>query len=193
VVSSGPGVRPRCVLLSGTSGSGKTALCRVGHSAMVAAWGHPAAAIDLDTLYQAVDPLWELEYDDDRNAMVLEQAVAWVLSLVEHGWPTVLVAGNSLFDPDDTAPLVAALGGHVAVHHVTLNVTEAVILARCSSQPGRDSAQLVADHRPANRRQHPGTALLDTSELTVRESLDALVDLVRTSSGLLRQPADVVP
>ena len=43
---------------------------------MIAAWGHPVAAIDLDTLDPAIDPLWELEYSDDRNAMVMEQAVA---------------------------------------------------------------------------------------------------------------------
>jgi hypothetical protein len=155
---------------------------------MMAAWGHPAAAIDLDTLYRAIDPLWELEYDDDRNAMILEQALAWVRSLIDHGWPTVIVAGNSIFDPDDTAPVIAALGEHIDVHHVTLTVREEVILARCSAQPGRDPAQLMSDNRPDNRRQHPGTALLDTSDLDVRESLDALVSLVDSNSGLLRQP-----
>jgi ABC-type branched-subunit amino acid transport system ATPase component len=30
----------RCVLLSGPAGSGKTTVCRLGHHAMVAAWGH---------------------------------------------------------------------------------------------------------------------------------------------------------
>ena len=155
---------------------------------MVAAWGHPTAAIDLDSLYQAVDPLWELEYDDHRNAMVLEQAVSWACSLVDHGWPTIIMTGNSIFDPFDTAPVVATLSTHMAVHHVTLNVREEVILARCSGQPGRAPARLVRDNRPDERRQHPGTALLDTSRLNVRETLDALVRLVDSNGGLLRQP-----
>ena len=157
---------------------------------MLAAWGHPAAAIDLDTIYQAIDPLWELTYSDDRNAMVLDQAVAWVRSLVEHGWRTVVVTGNSIFDPHDTAPVVAALGGDIAVHHVTLRVPEEVILARCAGEPGRDPTQLIGDLRPETRLQHPGTAHLDSGDLDVRATLDALVRLVERGSGLLRQPGD---
>jgi len=187
-VSSRPAV-PRCVLLAGTSGSGKTTLCRLGHAAMMTAWGHPAAAIDLDTIYQAIDPRWELEYDDDRNAMVMEQAVTWTRSLVEHGWRTVILTGNSIFDPHDTAPVVAALGHEIAVHHVTLLVREEVILARCAGQPDRDPAHLVADLRPASRLQHPGTALLDSSDLDAPATLDALVRMVVRGAGLLRQPA----
>jgi len=159
---------------------------------MVAAWGHPAAAIDLDTIYQAVDPLWELEYSDERNAMVLEQAAAWVQSLVAHGWEIVIVTGNSIFDPYDTTRLVAALDGSIAVHHVTLRVREDVLLARCAGQPGRDPARLVADLRPENRLQHPGTALLDSSDLDVDATLRALVGLVGAGAGLLRAPDDHV-
>jgi hypothetical protein len=191
-VSSRPAV-PRCVLLAGSSGSGKTRLCRVGHTTMLAAWGHPAAAIDLDTVYQAIDPLWELTYSDARNAMVLDQAVAWVRSLVEHDWRTVIVSGNSIFDPRDTAPAVAALGQDIAVHHVTLRVREDVILARCAGQPGRDPERLIGDLRPESRLQHPGTALLDSSDLDVRATLDALVRIVERGSGLLRQPGDGPP
>jgi energy-coupling factor transporter ATP-binding protein EcfA2 len=179
------GRAPRCILLAGTSGSGKTTLCRLGHAAMQSAWGHPAAAIDLDTLYQAIDPLWELEYSDARNAMVMEQAVAWTRSLVAHGWRTVILTGNSIFDPHDTAPVVAALGHDLAVHHVTLLVREDVILARCAGQPDRDPAHLVADLRPASRLQHPGTALLDSSDLDPHATLEALVRLVVSGAGLL--------
>ncbi len=181
--SAGPA--PRCILLAGTSGSGKTTLCRLGHAAMQSAWGHPAAAIDLDSLYQAIDPLWELEYSDARNAMVMEQAVAWTRSLVAHGWRTVILTGNSIFDPHDTAPVVAALGRDLAVHHVTLLVREDVILARCAGQPDRDPAHLVADLRPTSRLQHPGTALLDSSDLDPHATLEALVRLVVSGAGLL--------
>ena len=149
------------------------------------AWEHPAAAIDLDTIYQAIDPLWELEYSDDRNAMVIEQAVAWTRSLVEHGWHTVILTGNSIFDPHDTAPVVGALGHEMAVHHVTLLVREEVILARCAGQPDRDPAHLVADLGPASRLQHPGTALLDSSDLDAPATLDALVRMVVRGAGLM--------
>lgn len=182
--------KPLCVLLAGSSGTGKTAICRVGHSAMAAAWGHPAAAIDLDTVYQAIDPLWELTYSDGRNAMVLEQAAEWVRSLVEHGWVTVIVTGNSIFDPHDTAPFVAAMGDDMALHHVTLRVREDVVLARCARQPDRDPAQLVADLRPESRLQHPGTAFLDSSDLDVHASLQALVRLVNNGSGLIASAGD---
>lgn len=179
---------PRCVLLAGSAGAGKTTLCRAGHAAMLAAWGHPAAAIDLDALYAAVDPLWELPYSDERNAMVLDQAVAWVRSLTDHGWRTVLVAGNSLFDPRDTTPVVAALGD-LSVHHVTLRVREDVVLGRCAGQPDRDPAALVADLRPANRLQHPGTAVLDSSDLDVGATLRALVRLVDSGAGRQGPPS----
>jgi adenylylsulfate kinase-like enzyme len=94
----------RCVLLSGPAGSGKTTVCRLGYRAMAAAWGHPAAAIDTDQVYFNVDARWELAYDDARNAMVLAQAGQLAISLFEHGWRTVIICGNSLFDPVDTAP-----------------------------------------------------------------------------------------
>jgi hypothetical protein len=55
---------------------------------MVAAWDHPAAAIDADQLYLNVDARWELPYDDARNAMVLAQAAQLAISLFEHGWQT---------------------------------------------------------------------------------------------------------
>ena len=183
---SGPG-NSRCVLLAGSSGTGEGAICRVGYSAMAAAWGHPAAAIDLDTIYQAVDPRGELAYSDSRNAMVLEQAAAWARSLVDHGWSTVIVTGNSIFDPYDTAPFVAALGDELAVHHVTLQVREEVVLARTAGQPDRDPVGLVADLRPESRLRHPGTVLLDSSDLDVPATLDALVRLVIDGAGLLNR------
>ena len=84
---------------------------------MLAAWGHPAAAVDLDSLYGAVDPLWELPYSDERNAMVLDQAVAWVRSLVQHVWRTVIVTGNSVssdLDVDETLHALVSLVGRGA-------------------------------------------------------------------------------
>ena len=69
--------------------------------------GHPAAAIDTDQLYLNVDARWELPYDDARNAMVLAQAAHLATSLFEHGWQTVIICGNSLFDPADTAPVTS--------------------------------------------------------------------------------------
>ena len=42
--------------------------------------------------------------------MVLDQAVAVVRSLVAHDWRTVFMTGNCIFDPVDTAPVIAALG-----------------------------------------------------------------------------------
>ena len=87
------------LVLLGPSGSGKTTACRLGHQAMATAWGHPAAAIDTDQLYLNVDARWELPYDDARNAMVLAQATYLAISLFNHGWQTVIICGNSLFDP----------------------------------------------------------------------------------------------
>lgn len=110
---------------------------------MVAAWGHRAAAIDLDTLYRAIDPLWELEYDNGRNAMVLEQAVYWVRSLVHHGWLTVILAGNSVFDPYDTAPVAAGLGDLMAVHHVLRS------MAATRSRSGRWPAGCMSRPTPS--------------------------------------------
>jgi pantothenate kinase-related protein Tda10 len=74
MTSREPEPAARCVLLSGPSGSGKTTMCRLGHRAMLARFGHPAAAIDVDQLYLNIDARWELPYDNGRNAMVLAQA-----------------------------------------------------------------------------------------------------------------------
>lgn len=109
----------RCVLLTGPAGSGKTTICRLGHVAMTAAWGQPAAAIDVDQLYLNVDAQWELPYDDRRNALVLQQAASLARSLFGHGWPIVMICGNSLFDPSDTGPLLRTLCPVAEVYHVT--------------------------------------------------------------------------
>ena len=100
---------------------------------MAAAWGHPAAAIDTDQLYLNVDARWELPYDDARNAMVLAQAAQLAISLFEHGWQTVIICGNSLFDPDDTAPVLARLCPVAEVYHVTLTPALPAVVARCAA------------------------------------------------------------
>ncbi|MGP3966503.1 hypothetical protein [Streptomyces sp. 6N223] len=176
----------RCVLLSGPAGSGKTTVCRLGHHAMVAAWGHPAAAIDVDQLYANVDARWELPYDDRRNAMVLAQAAHLAISLFEHGWPTVVICGNSLFDPADTAPVVATLGPVAQIHHVTLIPDLATVLRRCATTPGRDPARVTAEVEHFARRIHPGSARLDNSNLTPQATLDEMARLIGTGAGRLR-------
>ena len=186
MTAASPG--PRCVLLAGSSGTGKSTLCRLGHSQMLAAWGHPAAVIDVDHLYQAVDARWELAYTDERNAMVLGQAACWVRSLIGHGWLTVVVTGNSVFDPWDTAPFIAELPPELSVHHLTLRVREEVLLARCAGEPRRDPTALLNDLRPEGRLRHPGTAVIDSSDLDPSGTLDALVRSVMSGGGLVRGP-----
>lgn len=164
----------RCVLLAGPAGSGKTTMCRLGHHAMLAAWGHPAAAIDVDDLYANVDARWELPYDDARNAMVLTQAAHLAISLFGHGWRTVVICGNSLFDPADTAHLTTALDPSVEVFHVTLAPSLATVLRRND----RDAKVLTRDYAAHAVREHPGTVRLDTSAMTAEQGLNALARLV---------------
>jgi hypothetical protein len=178
----------RCVLLSGPAGSGKTTACRLGYRAMAAAWGHPAAAIDTDQLYLNVDARWELPYDDARNAMVLAQAAQLAISLFEHGWQTVIICGNSLFDPDDTAPVLARVCPAAEVYHVTLTPALPAVLARCAAEPGRDPSRLAADVELLARKPHPGSAHLDNSDMTPQQTLTELARLVDTGAGHLNCP-----
>jgi hypothetical protein len=140
-----PRTRLGAVLQSGPAGSGKTTACRLGYRAMAAAWGHPAAAIDTDQLSLNVDARWELPYDDARNAMVLAQTAQLATSLFEHGWQTVIICGNSLFDPDDTVPVLTRLCPVAQVYHVTLT-------------PGRCSGTRSARRSWRRRRPRSGAA-----------------------------------
>ena len=178
----------RCVLLSGPAGSGKTTVCRLGHRAMLAAFGHPAAAIDVDQLYLNIDARWELPYYNDRNTMVLAQAAQLAISLIGHGWRTVLICGNSLFDPADTAPMLTLLRPVAAVHHVTLAPSLATVLDRCAGDPGRDPARLSADVELFAARPHPGTVVVDTTNLSPEQTLAVLARLVATGAGRLPHP-----
>lgn len=157
---------------------------------MADAWGHPAAAIDTDQLYFNVDARFELAYDDARNAMVLSQATQLAISLFEHGWPTVIVFGNSLFDPGDTAPVLARLRQVAEVYHVTLAPALAAVLARCGPDlPGRGPSRLAQDAETHARKRHPGSALLDNSALTPEQTLAELARLVSTGAGRLSCPS----
>jgi hypothetical protein len=156
---------------------------------MVAAWGHPAAAIDVDQLYANVDPLWELPYSDERNATMLGQAGQLAISLFEHGWRTVMICGNSLFDPSDTATIVRLLCPLAEIYHVTLTPDIDAVLRR-SAGAGRDPERVRRDVELHESREHPGTARLDNSSISARESLDALASLIRRGAGRLRCPAD---
>src|SRR5215469_1958803 len=173
-----PPLARRCVLLSGPAGAGKTTLCRLGYRAMAAAWGHPAAAIDTDQLYLNVDARWELPYDDARNAMVLAQAAQLAISLFDHGWQTVIICGNSLFDPADTAPVLTRLCPAAEVYHVTLTPALPAVLTRCAAEQGRDPARLEADVDLLARKPHPCSAHLDNSNMTPEQTLAELARLV---------------
>lgn len=183
------GLAWRCVLLSGPAGSGKTTVCRLGHRAMLTAWGHPAAAIDADDLYLNVDARWELPYDDRRTAMVLTQAAQLATSLFEYGWPTVVICGNSLFDTTETAVVRSVLAPTAEVHHVTLVPELSTVLSRSASLP-RDPERLAADTRLQAGRLHPGTARLDSTHLTPAETLAGLVRLVDSGAGRLPPNGD---
>jgi hypothetical protein len=143
-------------LAVGAAGSGKTRVYRLGYRAMAAAWGHPAAAIDTDQFYLNVDSRWELPYDDARNAMLLAQATHLAISLFEHGLHTVIICGNSIFDPADTAPVLTRLSPVAEVFHVTLTPALPTALTRCADTPGRTPSRLQptwncwhASHTPA--------------------------------------------
>ena len=183
-----PHLACRCVLLSGPAGSGKTTACRLGHQAMATAWGHPAAAIDTDQLYLNVDARWELPYDDARNAMVLAQATDLAISLFNHGWQTVIICGNSLFDPADTAPVLSHLCPVAEVYHITLTPALPTVLTRCAGTPGRDPSQLAADVELLARKPHPGSAHLDNSNMAPEQTLTELARLVATGAGRLNCP-----
>jgi hypothetical protein len=157
---------------------------------MADAWGHPAAAIDTDQLYFNVDAHFELAYDDARNAMVLSQAAQLAVSLFEHGWQTVIICGNSLFDPADTAPVLARLLPLAEVYHVTLTPSMQAVLAHCGPRlPGRDPSRLAVDAAIHARKRHPGSALLDNSAMTPRQTLTELARLVGSGAGRLRSPS----
>jgi hypothetical protein len=183
-----PDLAWRCVLLSGPAGSGKTTVCRLGYRAMMAAWGHPAAAIDTDQLYLNIDARWELPYDDARNALVLAQATNLAISLFEHGWPTVIICGNSLFEPTDTAPVLTRLSPVAEVYHVTLTPALPTVLTRCAGTPGRTPSQLTADVELLARKPHPGSTHLDNSNMTPEQTLTELARLVHAGAGRLTWP-----
>jgi hypothetical protein len=158
---------------------------------MADAWGHPAAAIDTDQLYFNVDARFELAYDDARNAMVLSQAAELAISLFGHGWQTVIIFGNSLFDPGDTAPVLAQLSPVAEVYHVTLVPALQAVLARCGTGlPGRGPSRLAEDAEIHARKRHPGSALLDNSALTPEQTLAELARLVSTGAGRLSGSLD---
>jgi hypothetical protein len=52
--------------------------------------------------------------------MVLARAAQLAISLFEHGWQTIIICGNSLFDPADTAPVLIRLCPVAEVYHITL-------------------------------------------------------------------------
>jgi hypothetical protein len=178
----------RCVLLSGPAGSGKTTVCRLGYRAMLAAWGHPAAAIDTDQLYLNVDARWELPYDDARNAMVLAHATQLALSLSEHGWQTVITCGNSLFEATDTAPILTRLTPIAEVYQVTLTTALPTVLTRCASTPSRNRPSSQPTWNCWHVSHTPARLTWTTQNMTPEQTLTELARLVDTGAGRLNCP-----
>jgi hypothetical protein len=111
------------------------------------------------------------------------------ISLFEHGWRTVIICGNSLYNPFDTAPVLARLCPVAEVYHVTLVPALQAVLARCGTDlPGRGPARLAEDAETHARKRHPGSAHLDNSALTPEQTLAELARLVSIGAGRLSCP-----
>ena len=135
-----------------------------------------------------MDARWELPYDDARNAMVLAQATQLAISLFNHGWQTVIICGNSLFDPTGTAPVLTRLCPIADVYHITLTPALPAVLTRCAAGQGRDPSRLAADVELLARKPHPSSAHLDNSNMTPEQALTELARLVDTGAGRLNCP-----
>ncbi|MFF0271022.1 hypothetical protein [Kribbella sp. NPDC004536] len=177
----------RTVFLSGSAGTGKTTVLRLGHHEKLTTWGL-TAAIDLDQLYFMVDPHWDLPYDDARTALVLRQSVSLAESFVEAGYENILIAGNAIHDAVDLNPVIPHFLRLGRVFHFSLDPSEEAVLRRTANDPHRSAPHLTNELHFMRTRLSPWSASIDNSALTPLETLEKIAHLAHTGAGEIHGP-----
>jgi len=173
------------VLIAGACGAGKSSIAALGYRRLTEMFG-PTAAIDTDTLFMMIDPLWELPYDDRRGRLMHRQVARLARSFFDFGLDTVLIVGNALHTRDGVEFLVEPLRPRSEVFHVLLDPSLETIRKRISERGDNKTHDWIESHVAWVRQQCDGwTARIDNSVMTVEETARAIRRTIDTGEGRL--------
>ena len=178
-MGSGPIARVLVVVISGPIASGKSALSRAVAARLEEAEEIATAVIDLDLVYETLDPRRGTKDDPDLWAEARRVAGRLATSLLaEH---RCVVAEGDFAGDQALDELVSELPGTVDLRLVLLGVDFQTALTRASSDPTRGLSKdetFLSRHHREFRAEWVGRDVLrlDTTESTLGESARAVVD-----------------
>lgn len=181
---------PRVVLVVGPCGAGKTSALHRLH-AVLAGRVREVAVLETDTIWMMIDPSWS--YTARRGAICTHVTAAAAAQFVEEGCEWVVVGSNGLQDRREVHEFIDRLPHEAEVFHLFLDPSTTVVQARIAGRADpmdeQKTPQWVAENVAWMRSYHRAeSALIDNSELTVDETVEAIYAAVTAGWGLIRGP-----
>ena len=183
--------QPITILLSGAPGAGKSTIQRRAPGYFRTRLG-ATAALGTDEIYTLVDPDWSMA-DETWHQIARDNCILLAKSFFQHGFRLVVIAGNALYTRSNVNEYLAALLPISAIYHFTLDAHLDAVVERVRARGDLDthSPDWLASWLDQIRSHYAHwTQLIDTSDLTVEQTLDTIYTHIRLQHGRLTELID---
>ena len=176
--------QPITILISGAPGTGKSLIQRRAPGYFRARLG-ATAVLGTDEIYTLVDPDGSMA-DEGWQQIARDNCILLAKSFFQQEFRLVVIAGNALYTQAIVNQYLAALLPISAVYHFTLDARLDVVVERVRARGDLDEhpPDWLAgwlDHIRAHYAHW--TQVIDTSDLSVEQTLDAIYTHIQRQEG----------
>ncbi len=184
------------VVISGGCGTGKTETLRAMHDALDGLVTD-VAVLETDLYYTMMDPSWSVPWPEAGRYfdLALDNICRTTIGFIEAEFDLVAIGSNGLCDQEIVLSFARRLDPdrRAQFHHITLDPGVSVVQERIARRKA-DRAHAVDDEKTPEwlesqlmwfrQRYGPWTYVLDNSDLTPRQTAQAVFRAVRDGAGL---------
>lgn len=182
---------PKVVMVVGACGAGKTSALAHMRRVLGSRVGE-VAVLETDTTYMMIDPTWA-HYNERYIGLARRMAGRVAAEFVREGFDWIAVGSNALQGQGSIDEFVAQLPDGLEVYQVFLDPSLAVVRARIAVRgypfDDRKTPEWLEENVTWMRSFHDSSsALIDNSDLSVDETINAIYESVKAGHGRICAP-----